>query len=131
MEMTAKTSVSGRVVINLVNDQGLRVSALSSLTMRRMMVALKPGETATVECQIPSLNLMPRTYSLILGYYNFSSVIDEVEQAVSFEVIPADVYGTGQIPLGITEVFYHGQWSRMRVAPTPPGMQQREAGDVR
>jgi lipopolysaccharide transport system ATP-binding protein len=52
----------------------------------------------TISCHFASLPLMPGTYLVDLYCGNWHRDVDIVHEAVSFEVIPADVFGTGLIP---------------------------------
>jgi lipopolysaccharide transport system ATP-binding protein len=58
----------------------------------------EPISEGTVTCHFASLPLMPGTYLLDLYCGDWHRDIDVVHEAVSFEIVPADVFGTGQIP---------------------------------
>jgi hypothetical protein len=52
----------------------------------------------TIACEFESLPLMPGTYLLDLYFGNFGDItrdFDVIREAISFEVVPADVFGYG------------------------------------
>jgi hypothetical protein len=44
------------------------------------------------------LPLMPGTYCLDLWLNSGTENVDLLHEAISFEVLPADIFGTGQLP---------------------------------
>jgi lipopolysaccharide transport system ATP-binding protein len=95
----AVTTPAGQRLFRLLtSDQGVQLPDLV-------------GE-ATVECLIPRMPLLPGLYLLTVGLHEgMHTIIDQVEGAVSFEVIAADVFGTGAIPQGRGDlVFVPSQW---------------------
>jgi len=60
-----------------------------------------------VECKIPKMNLAPGVYSfnLMIKKYRTGEPVDSVQHAVSFEVIPRDVFGTGRTQWGSNVLF--------------------------
>jgi lipopolysaccharide transport system ATP-binding protein len=60
----------------------------------------------TIVCQIDSLPLMPGTYLIDLWLDDGHQTIDVVFDGISFEVLPANVFGTGQLPPpGLGDIF--------------------------
>jgi lipopolysaccharide transport system ATP-binding protein len=59
----------------------------------------RPVESGVVACDFDWLPLMPGTYTLdlYLGTNPYAD-IDIILDAISFEVLPADVFGTGKLP---------------------------------
>jgi lipopolysaccharide transport system ATP-binding protein len=55
-------------------------------------------ERGTIVCQLDRLPLMPGQYSIDLYLGDQHSSLDWVEDAVSFTVISANVFGTGRLP---------------------------------
>ncbi len=52
-------------------------------------------------CELDCLPLMPGTYLLDLYFGDFADItrdLDVIREAISLEVVPADVFGTGQLP---------------------------------
>ena len=58
----------------------------------------KVQANATITCRIPDLPLMPGIYLIDLYLGNERRDIDVVPEAASFEVEPADVFGSGKLP---------------------------------
>jgi hypothetical protein len=54
--------------------------------------------SGTISCTLDGLPLMPGTYSMDLWFNDRSSDLDIIFDAISFDVIPTDVYGTAQLP---------------------------------
>ncbi len=54
--------------------------------------------SGTISCTFENLPLMPGTYSLDLWFNDRASDLDVIFDAISFEVVPADVFGTAQLP---------------------------------
>jgi len=69
--------------------------------------------SGTVTCEIERLPLMPGTYYMDL-YFGSELIwnIDEIRDAASFEVIPADVFGGGTLPpASAGPVFWHARFT--------------------
>jgi lipopolysaccharide transport system ATP-binding protein len=58
----------------------------------------KVGSTATISCHLRDLPLMPGVYLVDLFFGNESRDLDVVHEAIAFEVVPADVFGSGKLP---------------------------------
>jgi lipopolysaccharide transport system ATP-binding protein len=79
----------------------------------------RPVESGTVVCDFDWMPLMPGTYSLDLYLgANIYADIDIIRDAVSFEVLPADVFGTGKLPEAAWGmIFWPARW---RLEPECP-----------
>jgi homopolymeric O-antigen transport system ATP-binding protein len=70
----------------------------------------------SIECSLDSLPLMPGTYQLDLYLGDFgdpSRDLDVIREAVSFEVVPADLLGTGMLPHATDgPIFWTAKWKR-------------------
>lgn len=90
--------------------------------------------TLTLFCEVPSLPLLPGTYVISAHLHEGIHLTqDAVESAASFEVVPADVFGSGRIPRGNGElVFVGSRWSieRQADAKGPPGDSKLIEGEV-
>jgi lipopolysaccharide transport system ATP-binding protein len=75
----------------------------------------KPMRHGTVMCRFQDLPLMPGTYFVDLYFgdqHNVSHDMDIVQEAVSFEVLPSDLLGTGKLPpQGAGSIFWPGVWT--------------------
>jgi lipopolysaccharide transport system ATP-binding protein len=71
--------------------------------------------TGTVTCKFERLPLMPGTYLLDLYFGDFgdpSRDLDIIRDAISFEVVPADLLGTGMLPRPTDgPVFWPATWT--------------------
>jgi lipopolysaccharide transport system ATP-binding protein len=70
-----------------------------------------PMTAGSIKCRIGKIPLMPGSYTLdlFLGIGNMS--IDSVFDACRFEVHPADVFGTGKLPLASTgSIYWPSSW---------------------
>jgi hypothetical protein len=54
--------------------------------------------SGTISCTFDNLPLMPGTYSLDLWFNDRTADLDIIFDAISFEVIPSDVFGTAHLP---------------------------------
>lgn len=59
---------------------------------------LKGAERAVIECEVPSLALVPGAYSVDLSVGNENLIVETVERAERIEVVFADMLATGQLP---------------------------------
>jgi lipopolysaccharide transport system ATP-binding protein len=68
-----------------------------------------------IACRFKSLPLMPGTYLLDLHFGNFGDItsdLDVIREAISFEVVPADVLGTGMLPHAADgPIFWTARWA--------------------
>jgi homopolymeric O-antigen transport system ATP-binding protein len=79
----------------------------------------RPVESGAVVCDFDWLPLMPGTYSLdlYLGTNPYAD-IDVIHDAISFEILPADVFGTGKLPEAAWGmIFWPAKW---RLEPQYP-----------
>jgi homopolymeric O-antigen transport system ATP-binding protein len=71
----------------------------------------EPIAEATIACEIEKLPLMPGQYSLTLWMGDPGADLDVIDDAISFEVAPADVLGTGRLPpVSEGPVFCQATW---------------------
>jgi lipopolysaccharide transport system ATP-binding protein len=57
-----------------------------------------PVHDGRISCHYDSLPLMPGTYTLDLYLGNDSGDLDIIHDAISFEVLPDDLFGSGKLP---------------------------------
>jgi lipopolysaccharide transport system ATP-binding protein len=78
----------------------------------RQLSLCEPCSEGIVECSIDPLPLMPGKYFIDLWLGDLSHDIDVVFDAISFEVTPADLLGSGHLPpSSLGPVFCPAQWS--------------------
>jgi lipopolysaccharide transport system ATP-binding protein len=100
------------LVIHVYDDKGMRICVINSRVVDNWMLSLDGAQTATVECTIPTLNLMPGAYrcDCAVRQHHADNPMDYVENAAALEIIPADVFGTGHIPIIGTLMFVGAKW---------------------
>jgi lipopolysaccharide transport system ATP-binding protein len=82
------------VSLNLLD--GTRIATLSSgFRDERFSVARGAGSFA---CRLPGLPLRPDTYSIDVFIHSDHAFHDYVERAMTFDIAPRDVFGTGRMP---------------------------------
>ena len=86
----------GECGVIITNEQGQRVVVLQS--RYHAGVSLYGPTTSRVTCTVPELMLVPGTYHVDLNMVNHGRMVEYVERAESFEVVFADVLGTGRLP---------------------------------
>ncbi|MEX0937000.1 MAG: ABC transporter ATP-binding protein [Pirellulales bacterium] len=102
---------AGFVAYNIYNDEGVRLFALNCHVMQQLKFDLDGGRTASIECRIPKLNLSDGLYRISLDILDAHyRGVDQLEQAVSFEVLRGDVYGTGRSTHGKTAIYVQADW---------------------
>jgi lipopolysaccharide transport system ATP-binding protein len=82
------------VSINMLD--GTRLATLSS-GFRNETFSVPDGP-GTLACRLPALPLRPDTYSIDVFLHSHHAFYDYVERAMTFDVAPHDVYGTGRVP---------------------------------
>ena len=102
-----------RPVFGLVfkNSYGVPVFSVSN----RVITEYLPSEAmlaGTVSCEFESLPLMPGIYQLDLYLGDEFTDYDWIYEAISFEVLAADILGSGRLPPASDgPVFWHARWS--------------------
>jgi lipopolysaccharide transport system ATP-binding protein len=71
------------------------------------------SSTCRIECEVESMPLTLGTYSISLSMADgANTIIDEIDQAATIEVLAKDVFGTGQLPKGKGDLVFVGSaWS--------------------
>jgi lipopolysaccharide transport system ATP-binding protein len=100
------------MIIHFYDDKGIRIGVINSQTVDNWTLSADGAATATVECTVPSLNLMPGRYRCDCGIRQpmAEGAIDYVENAAAFEITPTDVFGTGHVPRDGTVLFMPAHW---------------------
>ena len=83
------------VVLN--NTRGQRVALFHTFYQSGMRFR-GTREPQTLRCSVPSLPLVPATYSVELVLANEDRLIEKVERADKLDVVFRDVFGTGRVP---------------------------------
>ena len=84
------------VSLNVELLDGTRIVTLASgFRNERFAVAAGAG---TLTCHVDALPLRPDTYAINVFFSGNHAYYDHVERAMSFEIAPSDVYGSGRMP---------------------------------
>ena len=80
--------------------------------------------SGSITCRFESLPLMPRTYLLDLHFGDFGDMTrdsDVICEAISFEVVPADLLSTGILPPAADgPIFWTAKWTAGPAGPVEP-----------
>lgn len=87
---------AGECGVIIRNEQGQRVVLFQS--QYHADLVLRGVSSGKLRCTIPNLNLAPGTYHVDLALFDQPEVIDWVERAATFDIVFADLFGTGKIP---------------------------------
>ncbi|HVA40414.1 MAG TPA: Wzt carbohydrate-binding domain-containing protein, partial [Candidatus Binataceae bacterium] len=100
--------------ITLKTAEGMRLFGVSNRWTNQGADAQR-ASSGTITCGFDSLPLMPGTYQLDLYLGDFgdpSRDLDIVRDAISFEVAPADLLGTGMLPNPADgPIFWTARWA--------------------
>jgi lipopolysaccharide transport system ATP-binding protein len=116
VEVCAKSVVRGVYSVFVLSDsRGDIITILHGNDNGDCRFDLDPGETVAVECVLPQMNLHPGLYAFTASLWHKGAMqaIDRVERAVSLEVLPADVFGTGKISNKAQKIFLTSKWKAM------------------
>ncbi len=114
MRVTARESVESFMAALAITDaMGTRLCGINSRDVDGEAFSLRGGEQTDVVCRVPQLNLLPGVYSLNLGLQRTVSrePLDYISGALSLEVLPRDVFGTGKIPHGPGYLYLPSEWA--------------------
>ena len=87
------------------NSHGVRVFGVNNKFIAGYRFEKHVG-SGVITCTVSDLPLMPGTYYLDLHFGDGPQDIDVVYDAISTEVLPADVFGTGDLPPAGSGVVY-------------------------
>ena len=98
------------VSVAVKTSSGAPVFALSDRSCQQLH-DVDPLPQGTVTCTIERCCLMPGLYTLDLYFGDAETDFDIIHDAMSLEVLPADVHGTGRLPsAAFGPVFCPGKW---------------------
>jgi lipopolysaccharide transport system ATP-binding protein len=96
--------------------QGAPVFAVSERYCNQL-ASCETVQHGRVVCTFDELPLMPGTYLIDLYFGDVGSDFDRISEAISFEVLPADLYGTGHLaPCAYGPLFCSPNWTLVRDA---------------
>lgn len=88
--------IRGECGVVIRNEHGQRIALFHS--QYHADVVFERVSNSRIEVTIPSLVLAPGQYQIDLAMQDPPELIDYVERAASFDVVFADLFGTGKIP---------------------------------
>jgi lipopolysaccharide transport system ATP-binding protein len=91
--------------------QGAPVFAVSERYCNQL-ASCESAQRGKVVCTLDELPLMPGTYVIDLYFGDAGNDFDRISDAISFEVLPADLYGTGHLaPSAYGPLFCSPNWT--------------------
>jgi lipopolysaccharide transport system ATP-binding protein len=84
------------VSVNIETPDGNRLLTLYS-AFKNESFDVEPGQ-GTFVCRVAGLPLRPDTYTMDVFLGGNHAFYDQVERAVTFDIAPDDVYGSGRLP---------------------------------
>jgi len=86
----------GECALTIRNELGQHVVLFQ--TQYHADLVISGRRTATLRCSIPNLTLTPGAYYIDLVFADQPQMIDCIDGAARFDVVFADLFGTGKIP---------------------------------
>jgi lipopolysaccharide transport system ATP-binding protein len=83
--------------VAIVNSRGQRVAFFHSL-YQSSLTFRGTKEPQVLRCTVPSLPLVPASYTVELVLANNHAVVEKVERADKLDVVFRDVFGSGKVP---------------------------------
>jgi hypothetical protein len=112
IEFKSRTPIRPCLGLTVKTDRGFKIFHVSDRFANQLAHAA-PMRSGTVICEVPNLSLMPGRYVLDLWLEDFASQtsLDMIADAISFDVIEANVLGTGRLsPITEGPVFHRANW---------------------
>ena len=114
VEFSASQPIRPILGITLKTTEGMPLLGVSN-RWTNQGVDTQRVSTGTITCGFKTVPLMPGTYLLDLYFGDFgdpSRDLDIIRDAISFEVVPADLLGTGMLPRPTDgPVFWPATWT--------------------
>jgi lipopolysaccharide transport system ATP-binding protein len=108
------------VAIGLFTAHGLRLSGYNSRELHNMTFKLQRDATEIVRFTLQRLTLAPGLYKLNIAIRDrHRQMLDRVDDAITFEVIASDFFGSGRLPSGSNLVYFESSWGSSEVAASP------------
>lgn len=97
MSFEAASPLRPVVAATIKTVQGMPVCSLNDRFSMQLRDC-KMLSRGTVACEIEKLMLMPGQYNIDVSFGDLGPELDVISDAISFEVLPADVLGNGRLP---------------------------------
>jgi lipopolysaccharide transport system ATP-binding protein len=101
-----------KAAVMIFDAMGRMIVALSSEKHANAYFAFSRGSKLVIISRLPNPNLLPGRYSIqiTLKDVRAAQMIDSIQSAHSFDIIPANVYGTGRMLESDGVVFMLSEW---------------------
>jgi lipopolysaccharide transport system ATP-binding protein len=110
MSFEAATALRPVVGVMLKTIQGAPVCSIND-RFSMQLVDCEMLSRGTVACEIDNLMLMPGQYNVDVSFGDLAAELDVISDAISFEVLPADLHGRGRLPPSSQgPMFCAGNW---------------------
>jgi lipopolysaccharide transport system ATP-binding protein len=81
------------------DEYGQRIFSLNNYFIPNNKNTFDAIDNGTASFKVPNLPLLPGTYFISISLVeNQIEWVDSIDQAISFNVLPSDIYGSGKIP---------------------------------
>jgi len=113
VEIKAEEDVRDVVIaIGIFDTGGTRLCGLNSFHSAGWTLSLNAGVRGTYYCEIADVNLGKGQYRINLQLKpQFGDLIfDAIENAVSIDIVAADIFGTGKVAVGNNLIFLRPLW---------------------
>jgi lipopolysaccharide transport system ATP-binding protein len=98
------------LAIGIKSVHGVPIFNVSDRDAQRL-ASCAPAAHGTVICEIPEIPLLPGNYVADLSLGDAGGDFDVISDAISFEVLPADLLGTGRLPSpALGPIFCRANW---------------------
>lgn len=102
-----------KAAVMISDTMGRVIVELSSEKHANAHFVVHPDTPLVITAKVPNTNFLPGRYSvkITLKDVRAGQMIDSIQAAHSFDVIPANVYGTGRMMQSDGVVFMRSEWS--------------------
>ena len=97
VEYTSSRPITPVLGLVVKNNYGMPLFGINNHLVRGFTFE-SPSRAGEIACRLRDLPLMPDTYALDLYFGDGYQDHDVVHDAATFEVVAADVFGTGKLP---------------------------------
>ncbi|MGV3721633.1 MAG: ABC transporter ATP-binding protein [Actinomycetota bacterium] len=101
-----------RGMLWIKNHAGMNVVTLDSALQPRGLPSLR-GD-CSFNCSVPEISLAPGRYTASVAFGDTTRFREHVDEALAFEVAPADFYGVGRLPTFECAVLMRSEWQGSR-----------------
>jgi lipopolysaccharide transport system ATP-binding protein len=93
-----RTLTAPNISIGIESMEGIRIMNLN--TERTLVEPFQLNGGKSLQCWLHDCRLVPGAYLVKLGLSDRGQKLDVIENVISFQVLPTDLYGTGRVETG-------------------------------